>query len=125
MFLYTNTLFPTNSSVKIGLSEQKPEQILANLKSALPHIVKAIKGEWDNVQSLSIKTSSSVSLPIWSCNLGSEEGGRWDGLTVKDDVEIELSPLITYSGEGLATLKGQTFTKSGYAETLKDLELLA
>ncbi|KAG5222577.1 ribosomal protein L1p/L10e family-domain-containing protein [Salix suchowensis] len=35
---------------------------------------------WDNIQSLHIKTNSSVSLPIWSCSLDDESGGRWDGL---------------------------------------------
>lgn len=38
-----------------------------------------------------------------------------------DNVEIELSPLVTYSGEGLESVKGLTFTKSGHAETLEDL----
>lgn len=46
------------------------------------------------------------------------------GATVKDDVEIELSPLITYAGEGLVSVKGKTYTKSGHAETLKGLESL-
>jgi ribosome biogenesis protein UTP30 len=32
------------------------------------------------VQSLHIKTSASVSLPIWSCDLGVGESGRWTGL---------------------------------------------
>lgn len=37
-----------------------------------------------------IKTSSSASLPIWSCRLDEEEGGRWDGLTrvmIPDDTD--------------------------------------
>ena len=38
-----------------------------------------------------------------------------------DDVEIELSPLVTYAGEGLEGVKGHTFTKSGHVETLEDL----
>jgi ribosome biogenesis protein UTP30 len=46
--------------------------------------VKAIKGEWDNVQSLNIKTSNSAALPIWSCELGNSEGARWDGLELQD-----------------------------------------
>lgn len=37
-----------------------------------------------------IKTSESASLPIWSCLLGSGEGGRWDGL-VAEQIEMEVN----------------------------------
>lgn len=47
------------------------------------------------------------------------------GAIVSEGVEIELSPLITYAGEGLETIKGKTFTKSGHAETLGQLLALA
>ncbi|KAI0088496.1 ribosomal protein L1p/L10e family-domain-containing protein [Irpex rosettiformis] len=70
----------TCSSIKVGTLSQTPAQVLANLQSALPAIVKAIKGGWDNIQSFHIKTNTSSSLPIWSCDLGSENGGRWAGL---------------------------------------------
>ncbi|KAI0718194.1 ribosomal protein L1p/L10e family-domain-containing protein [Cerioporus squamosus] len=70
----------TCSSVKIGTLSQKPAQVLANLETALPDVVKHIKGGWDNVQSLFIKTNSSAALPIWQCDLGTESGGRWEGL---------------------------------------------
>ena len=42
------------------------------------------------MQSLHIKTSTSISLPIWTCDLGAEAGGRWDGL-VAEDVEMSGS----------------------------------
>ena len=66
---------------------QKPSQILENLKTALPAVVQHIKDSWDNVQSLFIKTNSSVSLPIWTCNLDDSNEGRWDGLTAKVEEE--------------------------------------
>jgi ribosome biogenesis protein UTP30 len=37
------------------------------------------------VQSLNIKSTKSLSLPIWSCKLGTEEGARWHGLTLEDE----------------------------------------
>jgi len=47
------------------------------------------------------------------------------GATVKNDVEIELSPLVTYAGEGLASVKGKTFTRSGVVSSVVELEVLA
>ncbi|CCL98648.1 uncharacterized protein FIBRA_00650 [Fibroporia radiculosa] len=79
----SSTYFHRNqgTSIKVGILSQSPSQIIDNLKTALPVVVKKIQGGWDNMQSLHIKTNSSVSLPIWSCDLGGGEGGRWDGLT--------------------------------------------
>ena len=59
---------------------QKPSQILENLKMALPAVVSHVMGGWDNVQSFHIKTNSSVSLPIWNCELGGGKDGRWGDL---------------------------------------------
>lgn len=81
----------TCTSVKLGTVSQTSAQVLANLKTALPAVVKNVKGGWDNVQSLHIKTNSSVSLPIWTCDLGTDEGGRWDSLiaSLSDDEESD------------------------------------
>jgi len=73
-------LIPDSRSIKVGKMSQKPSQIIDNIKTALPSIVKVIKGGWDNIQSFNIKTNSSMSLPIWSCSLDDAEGGRWNGL---------------------------------------------
>ena len=73
--------------MKIGTVSQKPAQVLANLQTALPEVVKHIKGGWDNVQSFFLKTNSSAALPIWQCDLGAETGARWDGLVVSEDDE--------------------------------------
>ena len=88
------------SSVKFGTLSQSPDQVLANLKTALPAVIAAVHGGWDNVQSLSIKTSKSASLPIWSCKLGNDKGSRWDGLTLEavegaDSEDEELTSVET------------------------------
>jgi ribosome biogenesis protein UTP30 len=66
------------SSIKIATLGNTPEQIFENLQTALPAIVSRIKDGWDNIQRLDIKTNSSTSLPIWTCQLGDVAGGRWD-----------------------------------------------
>ncbi|KAH7337029.1 ribosomal protein L1p/L10e family-domain-containing protein [Rhizoctonia solani] len=66
----------TCTSIKIAPTTFNSSQVLDNLTTALPEIVKHIKGGWENIQSLHIKTSASVALPIWSCDLKE----RWDGL---------------------------------------------
>jgi ribosome biogenesis protein UTP30 len=37
------------------------------------------------VQSLSIKSTKSTSLPIWSCKLGAGEGARWHDSAIEDE----------------------------------------
>lgn len=41
------------------------------------------------MQSLNIKSTKSLSLPIWSCKLGTGEGTRWHGLTLEDEESAE------------------------------------
>ncbi|KAF8158493.1 ribosomal protein L1p/L10e family-domain-containing protein [Crassisporium funariophilum] len=93
---YMNQNQGTCISIKVGKLSHTTSQILDNIKTALPAIANAVKGNWDNIQSLNIKTNSSVSLPIWSCTLDDVEGGRWSGLHAEDeeeDVEVNGSDL--------------------------------
>jgi ribosome biogenesis protein UTP30 len=48
-----------------------------NIVASLPKIVaKHIKGGWENVQSIDIKTGSSAALPVWNSKLDE----RWIGM---------------------------------------------
>ncbi|KAH7106089.1 ribosomal protein L1 [Auriculariales sp. MPI-PUGE-AT-0066] len=96
----TSTYFHQNkgtcTAIKIGpLSDSfGVQKLIDNLAVALPAVVAAIKGGWDNIQNLHIKTSTSVALPIWTCELGTGKGGRWEGLTV-DAEETDASEAKT------------------------------
>lgn len=43
------------------------------------------------------------------------------GANVPQGVEVELSPLVSYSGEGLQSIAGKTASKSGVAASKEDL----
>lgn len=57
-------------SIRLSPLSHSPSQVLANLTSALPEVVKNVEGGWGNVLSVSLKTGRSMSLPVWSCDLG-------------------------------------------------------
>jgi ribosome biogenesis protein UTP30 len=86
---------PFFRSIKIGKMSQTPAHILENLQTALPAVANAVKGGWDNIQNFTIKTNSSVSLPIWSCTLNltdvrqTEDAEGWGGISEKEEEEEE------------------------------------
>ncbi|CAG8447819.1 166_t:CDS:2 [Funneliformis caledonium] len=53
-------------SIKIGTTGMTSKQILENLEMAIPVIVDKIPRKWKNIQSLQIKTTESISLPIYN-----------------------------------------------------------
>jgi UDP-N-acetylglucosamine/UDP-N-acetylgalactosamine diphosphorylase len=57
-----------------------------------------------------------------------EEQKKWlinAGAEIEEGVEVELSPLVTYAGEGLEGVKGLKLVESGVAESVEDLKKLA
>lgn len=100
------------SSVKFGtVGFHDPTKLFNNLKTSLPLVVKSVKGGWDNIQSIHIKTNSSASLPIWSCELSDSKSGRWDGLTAvpvdAHDKEAEEKSEADMADETVVEMKGE------------------
>ncbi|KAI5479040.1 UDP-N-acetylglucosamine pyrophosphorylase [Pseudohyphozyma bogoriensis] len=55
------------------------------------------------------------------------ENARWlkeAGATLAEGVEVEIAASVSLLGERLETVKGKTFTKSGYVEKVADFEKL-
>ncbi len=75
----------TSLSVKIGsTSLHTPEQLTANLLALIPQLaVKIPHSDWDNIQSLHIKSATSTSLPIYSVSL--DKAGRFKGPSDKEE----------------------------------------
>ncbi|CAJ0633459.1 7926_t:CDS:2 [Entrophospora sp. SA101] len=56
----------TYFAIKIGKSDMTSRQIVENIEISVPKIIEKIPRKWRNIQSLSIKTNSSTSLPIFN-----------------------------------------------------------
>lgn len=76
-------------SVKFGsTSLHTPEQLTANLLSLIPQLaVRIPNSPFSNIQSLHIKTSTSISLPIYNCTL--DDAGRFSGPTAEEVAAVE------------------------------------
>jgi ribosome biogenesis protein UTP30 len=75
----------TSLSVKIGsTSLHSAEQLTANLLALIPQLaVRIPHSNWDNIQSLHIKSATSTSLPIYSVSLDKE--GRFKGPSAEEE----------------------------------------
>jgi len=54
------------SAVKVGHSGQTQEQLIENVIAAVSKIAKKVPRGWNNIQSIHLKTSESVALPLYN-----------------------------------------------------------
>jgi ribosome biogenesis protein UTP30 len=82
--LYLGVLVTLTSSIRLGtLSHLDTSELSGNLEAILPIIVaKHVKGGWENVQSIDLKTGNSAALPVWNSKLED----RWIGMPEQAEV---------------------------------------
>ncbi|EDO48328.1 predicted protein, partial [Nematostella vectensis] len=54
------------SAMKVGHTGQEKKEVISNIVEAVSGLAKIIPRGWNNIQSLNIKTSNSISLPIYN-----------------------------------------------------------
>lgn len=54
------------SAIKVGHTGQTIEQAVENVVSAVSEITKIVPKGWNNIQSLNLKTSDSIALPLYT-----------------------------------------------------------
>jgi ribosome biogenesis protein UTP30 len=66
------------------LNHLETSELTENFAASLPKIVaKHVKGGWENVQSIDIKTGTSAALPVWNSKLDD----RWIGMPEPSQVD--------------------------------------
>ncbi|KAJ2130799.1 Ribosomal L1 domain-containing protein 1, partial [Coemansia sp. RSA 788] len=54
------------NSVRVGTTDMAPAMLIENTMGTLDNLVKHIPKGWDNIQSVGIKTGTSLTLPIYN-----------------------------------------------------------
>ncbi|XP_020626594.1 putative ribosome biogenesis protein C8F11.04 [Orbicella faveolata] len=65
-FFHVSNFFFHCSAIKVAHTGQTIEQSVENVVSAVSEIAKIVPRGWNNIQSLNLKTSDSISLPIYT-----------------------------------------------------------
>ncbi|KAJ3979997.1 ribosomal protein L1p/L10e family-domain-containing protein [Lentinula detonsa] len=113
---YMPSIRGTALSIRVGRLSQPAAQVVSNIKTALPAIAARVNDGWDNIQSLGLKTSTSILLPIWSCQLDDSEGGRWAGLTAEDEEDESEAEDDDDEDEGTDEIGEEDVNMSGDGE---------
>ncbi|EST07574.1 Ribosomal protein L1/ribosomal biogenesis protein [Kalmanozyma brasiliensis GHG001] len=59
------------TTIKIGyMAKHTPEELTENLLAAMPAVLSRVKGGWENVHNVDVKTGNSAALPVWNQKLG-------------------------------------------------------
>jgi ribosome biogenesis protein UTP30 len=58
--------YGVTSSVKVGPTDFDVEMIVANIMAALKGVAEAVPKKWKNIQSIHLKTTNSIALPLYN-----------------------------------------------------------
>ncbi|GAC96372.1 U3 snoRNP-associated protein [Pseudozyma hubeiensis SY62] len=59
------------TTIKIGyMAKHSPEELTENLLAVIPAVLSRVKGGWENVNNIDVKTGNSAALPVWNKKLG-------------------------------------------------------
>ena len=53
-------------SIRIGTTQLSVEENVSNIMAGMEEIIKKIPKKWDNIQSIHLKSSESIALPIYA-----------------------------------------------------------
>ncbi|SJX61690.1 related to UTP30-subunit of U3-containing 90S pre-ribosome [Sporisorium reilianum f. sp. reilianum] len=78
------------TTIKVGyMAAHTPEQLADNVAAALPAVLSRIKGGWENVHNIDVKTGNSAALPVWNAKLGVKTHVTPSAKRVADDDDEE------------------------------------
>ena len=66
MFIAVESFVCHCSAIKVAHTGQTVEEAVENVVGAVSEITKMVPRGWNNIQSLNLKTSDSISLPIYT-----------------------------------------------------------
>lgn len=56
----------TSNSIQVGTTAQSQLQLVDNIVASVEQAIKRVPGKWNNVQSLSLRTTNSIALPFYN-----------------------------------------------------------
>ncbi|KAJ9478331.1 Ribosome biogenesis protein UTP30 [Pseudozyma hubeiensis] len=82
------------TTIKIGyMAKHSPEQLAQNLMAVIPAVLSRVKGGWENVNNIDVKTGNSAALPVWNKKLGVKTHVTPSQAKVEDATPTKTSPV--------------------------------
>lgn len=111
----------TCTTIKLGyLGKHTPQQLTQNLLAVLPAVLTRVKGGWESLNNLDVKTGNSAALPVWTKRQGVKTHVTPSPLVVKEvSVDSPAKVKVTEKGDATPTKKGPSPRKTRSAAAAK------
>ncbi|TKY86759.1 hypothetical protein EX895_004399 [Sporisorium graminicola] len=94
------------ATIKIGyMASHTPEQLAENVVAALPAVLSRVKGGWENVHNIDVKTGNSAALPVWNAKLGVKTHVTPSSPAAKRGLEVEEKEAVQTPSKKTAVAK--------------------